>query len=107
MRLVTPRLGVKITVRYLQCPIDILYKYFADLADYLTEGTENELQKVRACFTWLCSMDIGSLQHKVQKLPDTGTPLDSLLKIHWQMTNHSHVFAYDLQVTFLLTKNLF
>ncbi len=72
--------------------MELLYKPFRELADYLTEDAENEVQKVRACFTWLCSVDVGALLHKIQSLPESGTPLDFLLRINWQMANHANVF---------------
>ena len=76
----------------MQCPLEKLYSSFDDLADYLAGEAEDEVQKVRACFTWLCSVDVASLQHRVDRLPELGTPLDLLLKINWGMANHAHVF---------------
>jgi hypothetical protein len=38
-------------------------------------------------------VDVGKYATTLDKLPETGTPLDYLLKIHWQMGNHAYFFS--------------
>ena len=76
-----------------QLPTNIIYGNFDEVAHYLTKNCKNDIEKVRSLFTWTTSIDISSLQSSLEKLPDAGTPLDYLLRIHWQMGNHAHFFA--------------
>jgi hypothetical protein len=76
-----------------QMPVDVLYTSYANVASYLTDDCDTELGKVRALFTWMTSVDVGKYATTLDKLPETGTPLDYLLKIHWQMGNHAYFFS--------------
>ena len=82
----------------------MLYQTFDELAEYLLEDCTTDLEKVRALFIFTTSLDINKIQETLQKLPEQGTPLDYLLKIHWQMGNHAHFFAQlARQELFVLT----
>lgn len=63
------------------------------MADYLTRNARNDIDKVRAIFRWIASVDVSALQHRTAQLPDSGTPLDYLLKINWKMGNHANFTA--------------
>ena len=70
-----------------------MYGTLEDLVRHLTEGCQTEMSKLRSIFTWLTSIDIPSLEHVVETLPDPHTPLDYLLKLHWRLTNYAYFFA--------------
>ena len=73
-------------------PSDLMYKSFEDVADYLCKVASTDMQKLRALFTWLTSVNVSHLQKTLLEVPEPRTPLDCLLKIHWEMSNHAHVF---------------
>jgi len=54
----------------------------------------NDLEKVRAIFWWIASLDLPALQCRTTKLPEPGTPLDYLLKINWRMGNHANFIMH-------------
>ena len=85
---------------HIQLPSEIMYDSFEKVVEYLCASTTSEMGKLRALFTWLTSLDIGNLQSTLTTVPEAQTPLDQLLKIHWQMSNHAFFFhllcRYDL-----------
>ena len=66
---------------------------FTAVADYLTRSSRNDMDKVRAIFRWIASVDVSALQYRTVELPVSGTPLDYLLKINWKMGNHANFTA--------------
>ena len=71
----------------------MLYQPFEELGQYLIQDCQTDLQRVRSLFIFITSLDIGKMEDTLQRLPEQGTPLDYLLKIHWQMGNHAHFLA--------------
>ncbi|XP_013404632.1 uncharacterized protein LOC106169646 [Lingula anatina] len=76
--------------KVLKTPKDLMVKPFPQLIQYLTEGASNDVAKVRAIFQWVTSIDIHGMG--MESLPPQKTPLESLLKIKWNMVNHAHLF---------------
>ncbi len=76
-----------------QCPYSYLNTTFDDLADHLTEDCGTDLEKARACFSWLCSVDLAVLEEENDEYPEEGSPLDFLLKIKEYKSNHAHIYA--------------
>ena len=74
-------------------PKEVLYGSFKEVAKWLTQKFETNIEKLRALFIWASSIDVAGLQQSLEELPAEGTPLDYLLRIHWQMGNHAHFFA--------------
>ena len=74
-------------------PKNIMYGTFKEVGKWLTEKYKTDIEKLRSLFMWAASIDVGTLQQTLEELPAEGTPLDYLLRIHWQMGNHAHFFA--------------
>ena len=77
----------------MQVPDNVLLGSYEEIANYLIKICINDIQKVRAFFMWITSIDISSLQSSLEKEPKGGTPLEYLLKIGNQMGNHAHFFT--------------
>ena len=75
---------------HVQIPESLLAKSYADVAAYLTKNARNDLDKIRAIFRWIASLDLPTLQSRTTELPEPGTPLDYLLKINWRLGNHAN-----------------
>ena len=73
-------------------PLSILSKQYEDLAWYLTQNAQSDIDRIQSVFRWITSLDLPLILNAVETLPDPGTPLDYLLKMNWQMGNHAHFF---------------
>ncbi len=76
---------LKVSTKYLK-------KSFKRLVDHLILGLLSDLARVRALFIWATSVDLQKLADNATTEPKPNSPLDYLLKIHWQLGNHANLF---------------
>jgi hypothetical protein len=77
----------------LQVPTLALYGDFDDVAGFLTKNCTTDVDKCRALFSWITSIDIRNLQSTLEEIPSPGSPLDYLLHINWKKGNLPSFFA--------------